>query len=110
MRLKSAVIAATALAGPANSGCNREGGTYAVLDDAAFVEVVIMVVIHGALPSYVQTLLLTAVVPTDLDADAVDPFHCQIIAKIIRQVAQHPTDSVGVVVVAATSMINSVSS
>jgi hypothetical protein len=41
MRLKSAVIAATALAGPANSGCNREGGTYAVLDDAAFVEVVI---------------------------------------------------------------------
>jgi hypothetical protein len=33
-----------------------EGGTYAVLDDAAFVEVVIMVVIHGALPSYVQNV------------------------------------------------------
>jgi len=38
MRLKSAVIAATALAGPANSGCNREGGTYAVLDHATFVD------------------------------------------------------------------------
>jgi hypothetical protein len=31
-------------------------GSYAVLDDAAFVEVVIMVVIHGALLSYVQNV------------------------------------------------------
>ena len=55
-----------------------------------------------------KTLLLTAEVPTDVDADAVDPFHCQITAKIIRQVAQHATASVSMVIMATATMINSV--
>ena len=108
MRLKSAVIAATALAGPANSGCNREGGTYAVLEDTTLVEIVIRSGFMGLCVLTFKTLLLTAEVPTDVDADAVDPFHCQIIAKIIRQVAQYAAASVSMVIIATATMVDGI--
>ena len=48
------------------------------------------------------------IIAVEANADAVDPFHCQIVAEIVRQVAQQATASVSMIIMATATMVDGV--